>query len=342
MEAAQLFALAEDRELVTPEIHYPPNDFYGHAHILKQYTGLPLDQPLKVAIQHGFRRTDLIWISDLTARVPVFLCSNEEMARAFEKQTLGPEKAVPIGFPMMYLPNFGAPPPPDERCLVAFPTHSTHTITKTFDVDAFARRIEGYGQQFDRILICVYWKNVLDGLAQTLIDAGFECTTAGHMFDPEFLLRLSSILQSATALYTNELGTQVLYATLMNIPVWIDKQDIRVSAESGAILQRDGADGSHHRHFIDLARLFAEPRDKVSEEQFQYVADLTGLADFKSKDELREILAIAEAMYPSFERKHFVNGLIKPKRWRHFAHRLSSRIQRTIHRPESKHYDVKV
>lgn len=294
MTSDPLLELCRDRPLVTPELHVP-NDYYGHATLLKQYAGLPPGRSLKVAVEHGVRLSGSIWAVDLNTEMPVFLCAGEAQAREFERRSGGRKRAFSIGPLYRYLPRADAPRQRD-RVLVAFPSHSTHRVRAEFDAGAFADRIAELAGDFDRVRVCVYWKDVLQGRHEPYRARGFECVSAGHMYDVDFLPRLVDILRPAAMVVSNEVGTHLLVATLMGIPVLLRRTEVRYIA-SAEVLAMDAPPVLQQPVVERILNLFAEPRSEPSEEQRRLVEELCGAEHVRSPAELRALLEEAEAEY---------------------------------------------
>ena len=72
MKTDNIYELSKDRPLKSTEI-FQPNDFYGHASIIKRYVKLPENYQIKAAIEHGAGIGGNIWddsrvlVYDLTA-----------------------------------------------------------------------------------------------------------------------------------------------------------------------------------------------------------------------------------------------------------------------------------
>lgn len=295
MNALQLRVLCDDRPLQTPEIH-ATNDFYGHAAQLKRYVGWPAARSTKTAIEHGVMLNDLIWDLDLRTRCPIFLCAAPTHADRYMAQASGGRRAVAIG-PLIRYVEPARIDFPRGRTLVAFPTHSTHRVRTRFDVDLFVRRLNVLRASFDLVRVCVYWRDVLLGLGEELEARGFECVSAGHIYDPEFLPRLAGILRGAAAVFTNEVGSHVLYATLLDRPVVIQRQDVDYEAASKDIVRTDTPDFVEHPNVVRLVELFSTLAESVTDEQRRFVDDLCGTSCLRSPAELRSILADAERHY---------------------------------------------
>jgi hypothetical protein len=294
MTGDPLLELCRDRPLVTPELHVP-NDYYGHATLLKRYAGLPPGRSLKAAVEHGVPLSGCIWPVDLDTEMPVFLCAGEAHAREFERRSAGRKRAFPIGPLYRYSPGADAPRR-RERLLVAFPGHSTHRVRAEFDAGAFADRITELAGDFDRVRVCVYWKDVLQGRHEPYRARGLECVSAGHMYDVEFLPRLVEIVRPAAMVLTNEVGTQLLLATLMGVPVLLRRSEVRYVASS-EVLAIDAPPVLQQPVVERILSLFAEPRSEPSEEQRRLVEELCGAEHVRAPAELRALLEEAEAEY---------------------------------------------
>lgn len=282
-----------DRDLITPELH-ASNDFYGHASLLKQYANRSGLSALKVAIEHGVILNDYVWNVDLESGMPLFLCANARRAALFDaKRRHG--RAVAIGA----IPHYLRRSPrrmPARKILLAFPSHSSHRVKASFDADLFAVRLADHGKRFDDVHVCVYWRDVLAGLDRTFRARGFEVVSAGHMFDPQFLPRLFTLLDSATAAMANEVSSAVLYAAFAGTPVWVEPQEITHVAPP-EVLAVDVPDHREHATVLGLERLFAEPRETLSDEQAAVIAALMGTAHVRSPAQLAALFDEAEAEY---------------------------------------------
>src|ERR1700754_4755088 len=67
-----ILELSADRELRSAEL-YEPNDYYGHAALLKRFAGYPEDYRIKASIEHGPTITDYVWDNDVNASLPAVL-----------------------------------------------------------------------------------------------------------------------------------------------------------------------------------------------------------------------------------------------------------------------------
>lgn len=293
MTLADLSELCRDRELLTREVH-APNAFYGHDHVLRRYAGITGAEPLRVAIEHGIVFNDFMWHVDLMTRMPMFLCANQRRATMFESRTR--KRGIAVG-PMILYAAAAVVERPRESTLVAFPAHSTHHMSSVFDAEEFADTLERDGAAYQRVVVCMYWKDYLAGRARTYEQRGFTITTAGHMYDPGFLDRLVEILRGASAVVSNEVGTHLLYSVLLGRPVWLRRQQVGFEARSSHVHERDGGSIHEHPNTVRCIELFETPTTEITGAQREYVDEMTGRAQFRSPSEMRALLDEAAASY---------------------------------------------
>lgn len=299
MTIGQIELLSKDRALVTSEIH-KTNDYYGHGFLLKKFAGIDTAYSTKTAMEHGPGVVDYIWHVDLEHKLPLVLVQSEFRAQLYKARAGDRLKAVSIGPSILYTPD--EPTEPKEansRTLLVFPVHSTHHELVEFDVAHSISVIRERARGFDHVLVCVYWRDVLLGRHRRYLAEGFECTTAGHMFDPEFLPRLRGIVSRATATMSTYPGTSALYSAILGKPVWI-------APERDKSLRSIHKNASEVRKVIQqyddsiarsLQRSFAEPVDCLTAEQLELAREVTGYYHLKTKPEILEIFREAEARY---------------------------------------------
>lgn len=300
MDVETLQALASDRPLRSREI-YGPNDFYGHATILKNYAKSPQKETIKAAIEHGLYFGGHVWDSDINCRLPaVFTCAQSRfpyLRRATKK------KLFAIGPLLAYAPHLLKDKAlQDEkqrlgRNLLSFPSHSTHHVDSHFDVDEYCRHLREIGKDFDTVRVCLYWKDVLRGFAKDFSARGFECVTAGHIFDPLFLSRLKSIIECATVTTSNELGTHLGYSVFMGKPHCIVSSKVSWTAKTNDIIRDAALERLELPDVLKVKKAFSEWRNDISSQQKDIVEEYWGITEFKSEKELRNIFAEINDLY---------------------------------------------
>jgi hypothetical protein len=287
--------------LCTNETHLP-NDFYFHALILKRFCGLSDSLKLKCVIQHGYQFGNYKWDREINNDLPVYLCPSE-----LRKETLlrlGVTKTIyPIGPFIAYSTRsisdaeLEATRKQNGKTLVVFPSHSTHSSEVRYNTEAFCERIKELSSQFEKVRICMYWKDVLLGHHKAYEKYGFECITAGHMFDKNFMPRLKSIIESADMGISNVVGDFIPFFILLKKPFYLWKQQINIDAlgkdTSGAAIYRNEMEEAQAA-FNELFEAFGNFSMTITEKQYAVVDKYFGLSSVKTKEELKEILLIGQ------------------------------------------------
>ncbi|PKM82378.1 MAG: hypothetical protein CVU89_05080 [Firmicutes bacterium HGW-Firmicutes-14] len=305
MKLNQLNELSADRPLLTPEIHQP-NDFYGHAAILKKYAGFFPDYKVKAVIEHAPRLGADPWKPDLEALLPAIFVSAPYRFHFFRKFTkrdlyaIGPMISYTIG--LLNHEEIESEKRRLGKNLLVFPAHSTHRVSVNFDTPKFCEHIELIGKDFDSVRICLYWKDVLRGWAEEYLKYGFECVTAGHMFDPLFLARLKSIIETATLTVSNDFGTHIGYSVILNKPHYYIPENVEISVENDRIFKADGCGFRQMSEIEEVKTAFAGFRSDISSKQREIVDKYWGVTSHKSVKELRELFEITDKM---FEQGHY-------------------------------------
>ena len=151
---------------------------------------------------------EFIWGVEEHSRLPFLLCASERYATYFNARNTGGKTAIPIG----PYPAYMDPPPPAsgrrERTLLLFPKHSSHHIHVVYDAAQLLKEIEDVTGRFDRVMACLYWKDILLGRDEEYRRAGIKLVTAGHMFDDGFLHRLMAIIDMADLVVSSQPGTE--------------------------------------------------------------------------------------------------------------------------------------
>jgi hypothetical protein len=247
---------------------------------------------LKVAIEHGpVLPDDWTWELDINTRMPVFLCAGEERARQYREAGGRATDARAIGPLALYAPESGERPPGDR--LLFFPPHSSHLFRAGYDFGQVERMLERRRAEWNEVSICVYWRDVLDGHADIYRSLGYECVTAGHIYDPMFLGRLRTIIERCDAVLSIEIGSHIFYSIALGRPVTLERQ--RVDYGPGT---RPGMVGSRGPAWhAAMERLRGSLENGPTEADLDWIRDLVGMREHKSAAEMRTLLDDAEDLY---------------------------------------------
>lgn len=305
MTERELLALAADRRLVTSEI-YEVNAFYGNASIIKDYAGLEQGYPLHAAIEHGFFQDHFAWSVDCQARVPAVFTPAPYRFPVLARST---SKALfAIGPMLLYARStldevaLAAMRRRLGRCLLIFPAHSTHRLTTQYDIRELFGITTALRKDFDTVRVCLYWKDIILGRAKPFLDLGYECITAGHMFDPGFLPRLRSFIEAADVCMGNEYSTTLLYSVLLGKPYYLHAMDVRHSAKDQSWVEHDRPDlDATERQLCNVFNSFC---DTISNEQRSLVQERVGITHFRTPETMRTLIEIVRDLATDIEPCH--------------------------------------
>jgi hypothetical protein len=111
------------------------------------------------------------------------------------------------------------------RVLLVFPSHSIESITLQYSIPYFCNEIEKIRFDFDTVIVCLYWKDIKDGVDAEYIKRGYKVTTAGYKYDYYFLDRLKTLIYLSDFTMSNSVGTHVGYCVNLNKGHYIFKQN---------------------------------------------------------------------------------------------------------------------
>jgi len=298
---AWLRELTEDQRLNTSEINHP-NDFYGHADCMKKYAGYGHTYAIKAVVEHGLSFDDNVWDRDLATPLPAMLVNSPyrvtRLAPRTSKhlQAIGPIIHYADPMPVGNLEDDR----PEDRTLLVMPAHSGYDLTVQFDQTGFLEAIDRVGKDFDRIRVCLYWRDVQLGRASMYAERGYEVTSAGHMFDKNFLRRLKTILGSSSLTMFNNFCSAMAYSIHMGIPVYYWFTDIAFKAVSQEIYDREFT-AWHKGHFgegnIAVRNAFSELRSDISPQQQEIARMYFGTDHVLSPGEMASLLVWLDDLY---------------------------------------------
>ncbi len=205
-----LGALCADRPFETREL-FVPNDFYGIAAVIKHYVGLSQSYPIKVIVPHGVTGSTFVWSAEKEAPLPAVFAYFKESLSAYSAQT---DKLVwPSPAPFLYVVEMlKSLPIPSRQGTIFFPSHSTDHVKAVADYEGLADALCRMDDRYHPITVCVYWKDFSHGHDIPFRKKGFRIVSAGHMFDPLFLVRLYHLCSLHQYASGNSIGSQIFYS----------------------------------------------------------------------------------------------------------------------------------
>lgn len=223
LDLSDINELAKDINMFSPftsEIH-PANDWYGHAKIFKQYLGLPQEYQFKFIIEHGVYLTNQVSDAELETDLQNIITSSDYRVNIYKDYR---KKAYNIGPFINYAPHFYSEEKIASekkrlgRNILVFPGHSLKPLIENYDNQWLIEKIKRIAKNFDNIRFCLYWVDIQLGFHKFYQDLGFECITAGHILDPNFIPRLKSMIEISDLTISNDASTHVGYCIYLNKP----------------------------------------------------------------------------------------------------------------------------
>jgi hypothetical protein len=301
-------------------------DIYFINSTLKEYADLPADYEIKAFIEHaaqlsdfaegGFRvHPSLPSIVPSSFRVSVI----ESVPGNNGAYAVGPY----IAYAKSALSNdkLKAERERLSRNLLVFPAHSIRGLRQVYDIDALCKKIEDISVNYDSVRICLFWKDVLLGTAEKYRKHGFEVVTAGHYYDPMFMPRLKSIIETSTMTMSNQLGTHIGYCVYLNKPHFFINSKIEMTkdindGETRAELEYNASKKILENFKVDpninqIIKLFSKNQEFITEEQYNHLNKYWGFDQVKTPEQLRKVLLEIEGIYQLENTSSATNEILK-------------------------------
>jgi hypothetical protein len=286
------------------------SDIYFIKQTLTKYANLPDDYEIKAYVEHGVQLTDYIGggfrpdskpsIVSSPFRVSIIenVSNNGAYAVgpyiAYAKSALSKEKLksekVRLG-----------------RNLLVFPLHSIRGLKSSYDIGTFCEKINEIAKDFDSVRICLFWKDITMGTAEIYENYGYEVVTAGHYYDPMFMPRLRSIIETSTLTMSNGRGTHIGYCIYLQKPHFLhlmenskemiksDGEDIaKIEFEANKEVQKKL---NYSQDIKLMTKLLSKYQDYISDDQYHLLNRYWGFDEVKTPKELRNLLLQLEGEY---------------------------------------------
>jgi hypothetical protein len=278
---------------------YPPNMNYGHAKILKEYSGYPMDKPVRALIPHGIAFDDELYTGEITSRTKVVLNNLE-----FRDAPWSDHKVViPSAFTFMYAKELYGDPNLVRRGTVYFPQHSTSAFHMDVDWWDIYDKLKALPEEFKPITICLYWEDVNRGTLDKYW-GGFKTVCNGHVYDQDFYKKLVPMLQGAKYIASNDIGSYTFHATMVGTPFFLLGKEPYFRVKDDPHLRelgfRDTGERSdmHKEHKAYAMALFKDIVNEPTKEQIKLAEYYERASAFKSPEELRKDLEYCEELGP--------------------------------------------
>ncbi len=278
------------------------NSFYGIASSIKQYSDY--NKRLNFFIEHGVYFGSVIHPYEKDYYIPNIIVPSLVRERHLQKKitkkilTIGPY----IHYAKEYLDenSFYTLKQRLGKVLLVFPDHSMVRVDSAFDNTILISNIENLKKDFNTVMICLYWKDVILGRASDYLKRGYEVVTCGHMLDDNFLSRLKLILKLSDITISNSVGTHLGYSIYLGKPHTVFKQKIVLTSSNSKNLKYEKSvynDKSWSSKLMEMQEVessFSDFSTSISDKQFSIVDKYWGISEIKSPIELHNSLENGE------------------------------------------------
>lgn len=194
------------------------NEFHGNASVLKEYAGLPMEEPLPLAIEHAipFDRTEA-YPYDLNCGLPMFLGVHDSSASLY--LAAGMPLVHVVGSMYLYAIELFKRRHPEvgevkRRGTLVFPDKSTLLMDTDFDRESFAGRLKALPEPYQPVVVCTYWRDFVRGGHRPFLEAGLPVVSCGHVRDGDFMIRLHDLCRRFQYSCANDLAGSFVYSVL--------------------------------------------------------------------------------------------------------------------------------
>ena len=267
----------------------PQNFFYGNDLAIANYDSTFVANRKGCVIEHGLYLGEAICPRDFSKEVKTVYTFSEYRENAIRSSGISGIESVNIkkvGPYICHTDNFYSPKLIENykaqlgSVLLVFPSHSIEDIHIQVNHDQFIADIKSIAQNYKTVIICVYWKDILDGLHIKYQESGFTIATAGHRSDPRFLSRLKDLIEISDMTMSNNIGTHVGYCIAMNRPHYIKEQEIVYTGE-GVEKEFKNRNSDHYKSIVNYEKrllfdAFSSVKPKITPKQQELVDHFWG------------------------------------------------------------------
>lgn len=183
----------------------------------------------------------------------------------------------------------------NEKTALLFPAHTFEGAAAAFDKKKFVKEVFAkFKDEYDTILISVYWNDVTDPLYAMFEASGAKLVSAGFRGDPKFIQRQRAMLELSDVAASNLTGSYIGYALALDKPFFMFR-DRATLVDLGNV----GSDQEERRyaHTIDdIFRAFSSlnpTEEEMGQQRRIYERFWGGSRYFKTQEEAGKIIALS-------------------------------------------------
>lgn len=283
---------------------YRGNSFYGAAHAMEVYAHAR--SSFKACIEHGVYFGDYVNEAELDGSglpcLITFGCARKEHIKSHSDvpvAMVGPYIAYSEG----YLDEAERAALKNQlgNTMLVFPTHSIDRVKVGYETSSLIEEINLVAKKnsVKSILVCLYYRDLLNGRAKEYEDAGYTVVTAGYREDLLFLSRLKSLIELADISVSNSVGTHVGYCVYLGVPHYIIPQESSFSTASSADKREfeNALDRTSMNEKSEIESAFRFPNEVLTVEQKTICDKYWGFSHVLSREEMLILIEACERAY---------------------------------------------
>ena len=289
---------------------YRANSFYGIGEALRAFSGST--QCIKACIEHGVYFGAYVNEQELhKSGLPCLITFGS--ARYDHIREVSDVPVIMVGPYIAYAKDylkqeeFITAKEKLGKTLLVFPSHSIDRVKVSYELSSLFAEMEHVKTMFGikSILVCLYYRDLLNGVADIYEQKGYSVVTAGYREDSLFLPRLRSLIKLSDLTMSNSVGTHVGYCAYMGKPHYVFDQLKGYSSDS--IL-----DSCEYKNVFlksqtleknEVAKLFSGFEKKLTRQQENVMDRYWGFKNIKSPLDMSVLLDVCEKAW-SEKTKH--------------------------------------
>jgi hypothetical protein len=233
-----------------------------------------------------------VWSAEIAAPLSVVMYYPQQLGAAYAN---APGKiAVHGASPFLYVRDLVVKQPtPRREGTLFFLSHSTHWVTTVSQFERLAAELAALPAKFQPVNVCVYWRDYLLGHHEEFARRGMRILCAGHMYDPQFLVRLFHLCSMHRYACSNELGSHVFYTVKAGCSYF------HLAGETKYVYEAARSEDVPRIPLeirSKIESMLAEPRDELSREQIKLVDDYVGAEQKMSPAKMRDLFGFCDAI----------------------------------------------
>lgn len=282
---------------------YRGNCFYGAAYWMQRYANSSAS--IKACVEHGLYFGNYVNQAELdNSGMPCLITFGPSRIKHITEVSNVP--AISVGPYIAYAEDYLSGEDTKQlkeklgKVLLVFPSHSIDRVKVSFETNDLIDEINRVSckNKIQRVLVCLYYRDILNGNYAQYEKAGFTVVTAGYREDCLFLSRLRSLISISDLTMSNSVGTHVGYCVYMGKPHYVYGQAKLFSADSASdeaeFINPYADTASSEKQIVASAFMGEETSDNAITEICDY---FWGFKNVLSRSEMSELLQICEKAY---------------------------------------------